>query len=377
MIYLDHASTSPVDPEVLKAMLPFLKESYGNPSSLHQAGQTARAAVDASRMSIASSLGCQPTEIFFTASGTESCNWGIFSTVEKRLLRGKQAHIIVSSIEHSAVLETARFLERTYGVNITEIPVSSDGFVSPDEVVSAFRPETVLVSVMMLNNEIGTLQPVQEIGEICQQRSILFHTDACQALPYFEVKPEALYADLLSINASKINGPKGIGVLYIKEGTEINPWFFGGGQEFAMRAGTENVPGIVGLGKALEILDENRAERSKQVQKMRNDLWQSLEKEIQQIELNGSLEDRSPNNLNIYIPDVDAETLVKRLDIAGFAVSAGSACASGKSEPSHVLLALGYSEERATSSIRISISHLNSVEELGQFILALKDMLSS
>jgi cysteine desulfurase len=375
MIYLDHASTTPIDPEVLQAMMPYLTDLYGNPSSLHKAGQAARAVVDKSRMSIASYLACQPTELFFTSSGTESCNWAIFACIEKRLLKGRQAHIVVSAIEHSSVLETARFLERTYGVQVTEVPVSSEGFVDPDDLLSALRPETVIVSVMLINNEIGTLQPVAEIGKICHQRDVLFHIDACQASPYFSLKPDDLNADLLSLNASKINGPKGIGALYIKEGTEISPWIFGGGQEFGMRAGTENVAGIVGLGKSLELVESHRIDRVEQVTQLRDKLWDDLQSKIPQLELNGSLEKRSPNNLNFYIPGVDAETMVKKLDIAGFAVSAGSACASGKSEPSHVLLALGHNEERAKESLRVSLSHLNTEGEMEEFVSELAKMI--
>jgi cysteine desulfurase len=376
MIYLDHASTTPIDPAVLEAMMPYLTEEYGNPSSLHRLGQSARASVDKARMSIASYLNCQPTEVFFTSSGTESCNWALFSTIENRLLKGKQAHIAVSAVEHSAVLETARFLERTYGVMVTEIPVSDDGFVSTDDVLEAMTSNTVVVSVMMLNNEIGSLQPVSEIAQICHKRQVLFHTDACQATPYFAVDQSQINADLISINASKIFGPKGVGVLFIKEGTDINEWFFGGGQEFGKRSGTENVPGIVGFGKAIELIEEHREERVEQVTALRNQLWDDLQKEIPQIELNGSLINRSPNNLNVFIPEVNGETLVKKLDIAGIAVSAGSACASGKSEPSHVLLALGHGEERAKSSIRISLSHLNTGEELAQFVDSLKGCVS-
>lgn len=373
MIYLDNASTTAIDPEVLQTMMPYLTEQYGNPSSLHQLGQKSRTAIDTARMSLASALHCQPTEVFFTANGTESCNWALIESVERKLVKGRQAHLVLSALEHSAILKTAEFLQNQYAVQTTIVPVTEEGIVDVDSVIEAITDDTVLVSVMMVNNEIGTLQPVSEIGQICQKRGLLFHTDACQSFPYYPVNVDDLHVDLLSINASKIFGPKGVGVLYIREGSDVSSWTFGGGQEFGMRAGTENVPAIVGFGKAVEILEEKREQRTEFVKTLRDQLWTDLQDQIPEIELNGDLEKRSPNNLNLYIPNTDAETLVKKLDLAGFAISAGSACASGKSDPSHVLLALGHSEERATSSIRISLSHLNTEKELKKFVLSLKE----
>lgn len=376
MIYLDNAASTAIDPAVLEEMLPYLSEQYGNPSSLHKLGQSARAAVDKARMSIASYIACQPTEILFTANATESCNWALIESVERKLIRGQQAHLVVSSIEHSAVLKTADFLKRYYSVLTTFVDPTPEGFVDVQSIADAITEDTVLVSVMMVNNEIGTLQDIASIGELCRKQEILFHSDACQATPYYALNVDELKVDLLSMNASKVFGPKGVGVLYVREGTEISAWTFGGGQEFGMRAGTENVPAIVGFGKAVDLLQANREERVQYVSGLRDSLWEQLQKNITYIELNGSLEDRSPNNLNVYIPNTDGETLVKKLDMAGFAVSSGSACASGNTEPSHVLLALGYEEERAKSSIRISLSHLNTEEEMGKFVAALKDTVS-
>jgi len=364
MTYLDHAAATPLDPKVFETMKPWMTEKYGNPSSIHRLGQEALAAVDKARMQVASFLNCQPTEVFFTSSGTESCNWALLGTVERQLLKGKQVHLIISAIEHSAVLETARFLERSYGVAVDYLPVTAEGILEIPVLEASLRPETVLVSVMMVNNEIGTLQPVEEMAQLCQERGVLFHTDACQAAAYFDLDLKKLEADLLSINASKIYGPKGVGVLFIREGTDISPWTFGGGQEFKMRAGTENVPAIVGMGAAVSLV---KREMGNSLQTLRDQLWKQLEKNIDGIDVNGSLENSTPHILNIFIPDIDGETLVKRLDLEGFAVSTGSACTSGTIEPSHVILALGYDEARARSSIRISLGKESTAEEIHSF----------
>jgi len=369
MVYLDYASATPVDPDVLKAMQPWFREQYGNPSSIHQSGQQARAAIDASRSQVAGFLDCQPTEVFFTSSGTESCNWALLGIVEQHMLRGEQAHLVLSEIEHSAVLETARFLERTYNAQLSFVPVTSSGIVDPKQVEQALRPETVLVSTMMVNNEIGTLQPIADIGQLCQKKGIPFHSDACQAAGFYDLNVDALGVDLLSLNAAKLYGPKGVGVLYIRKGTMISPWTFGGAQEFDMRAGTENVPAIVGMGKAIELVQQERHVDS--LHSLRDTLWARLQKDLEGLQLNGDLEQRSPNNLNIHIDGIDGASLVKRLDLAGFAISTGSACASGTVEPSHVLLALGLDEEAARSSIRITLGKQTSLDELQGFSQAL------
>lgn len=365
MIYLDHAAATPLDPRVFKAMQPYLKEKYGNPSSVHQLGQEARAAVNKARLKLADFLHCLPTELYFTSSGTESCNWALLGLVEQRLLKGQQAHLIVSSIEHPAVLECARFLQKSYGIEISYLSVDQEGIVKLEALKELIKAETVLVSVMTVNNEIGTVQPIGDIGKLCREEGILFHSDACQAAGYLDLDLKELQVDLLSMNAGKIYGPKGVGVLYIKEGLNISPWTFGGGQEFGMRSGTENVAAIVGIGRAIELID---AQESEKIARLRDQLWELLRKKIKGLELNGTLKQRVPNNLHLHMAGVDAESLVRRLDLEGVAISMGSACAAGTVEPSHVILALGYDEQRARSSIRISLGRQNTVAEIETFV---------
>lgn len=367
MIYLDYAAATPVDPEVFKAMKPWFTEKYGNPGSLHQLGQEASAAIGKARMSVAQFLGCQPTEVYFTSSATESCNWALLGTIEKRLLSGQQAHLIVTSIEHSAVLETARFLERAYGVQVSYLPVKEEGIIDPLLIEREINPDTVLVSIMMVNSEIGTLQPIETIGKLCREKGVYLHTDACQAAGYYPLDFEKLNVDLLTINATKIFGPKGVGVLAIREGVQISPWTFGGGQELKMRAGTENVPAIVGMGKAVELIQDSR-EEMQGVAQLRDQLLEMIQKAVQGIEVNGSMKERVPNNLNLFVEGVDGTLLVKKMDLKGCAISFGSACGSGLLEPSHVILGLGYDEDRASSSIRISLSKQTTLEEIQQFV---------
>jgi len=370
MTYLDYAAATPLDPRVLEAMKPWMEEQFANPSAIYQAGQQARSAVDEARMKVAQFLGCQPTEVFFTASGTESCNWALLGTVEKQMLSGSPAHVVTSAIEHSAVLKTGQFLQQTYGVENEIIGVDPMGIVDTAALESALKEETAVVSVMMVNNEIGTIQPIAEIAEICHSKGIPLHTDACQASLYLDMKVEDLGVDLLTLNGSKVCGPKGIGVLYVKEGTALSPWSFGGGQEFGMRAGTENVPAIVGLGRALELIGDD----SKTVAELRDLLWERLSA-LPGIERHGSANHSAPHILNVYLPDQDSETVVKKLDMAGFAVSVGSACASGKLEPSHVILALGHNEGRARSSLRISLGRQTTLVEIEAFAEHLTQML--
>jgi cysteine desulfurase len=353
-MYFDSAATTPIDPEVLKAMQPWLTEKFANPSSIYQSGQEARAAVDGARTSIAGFLGCKPTEVYFTASGTESCNWALRGVIERKIIDGNPIHLIVSAIEHSAVFEMARHLQKLYAIELTLLPVNEEGVVELEALEKAIRPETVLVSIMAVNNEIGTIQPIKEIGQLCRNKGIYFHTDACQAAGFMNLNVGTLQIDLLTMNAGKIYGPKGVGMLYVREGVPIDPWTVGGGQEFKFRAGTENVAGIVGFGKAIELIkdDENSP---KKMEALRDHLWKLLQASISNITINGSLEKRSPNNLNILLEGVDGENVVRRLDLMGIAVSTGSACASGTVEPSHVLLALGLSPEASRSSIRITL----------------------
>src|SRR5690606_3093655 len=345
-MYFDSAATTQIDAAVLQAMQPWLAEKFANPSSVYQSGQEARAAIDQARMEIADFLGCKATEIFFTASGTEICNWAIRGIVEKKLsemlflppnllergnfqalISGKRLHLIVSAIEHSAVLEMAKFLQQHRGIELTVLPVNKNGIIDLKELEKALKPETVLVSIMMVNNEIGSIQPIQEVGRLCRSRGVLFHTDACQAAGFFDLKVDDLMVDLLSMNAGKIYGPKGVGALYLREGVAIHPWTIGGGQEFRMHAGTENVAAIVGFGKAIELLRSHPA--NEQIKSLRNLLWKLIQEKISEVTLNGSWEERVPNNLNISLEGVDGESVVRRLDLMGIAVSTGSACASG------------------------------------------------
>jgi cysteine desulfurase len=375
-MYFDYAATTPIDPEVLRAMQPWLQEKFANPSSIYQAGQEARAAVDEAKMKIASFLGCKAPEIYFTSSGTESCNWALRGVVEKKMKSSKKVHVIVSAIEHSAVLEMAKFLEQLYDIDVTYLPVSREGVIDLQILEAAIRPETILVSVMSVNNEIGTIQPVSEIGGICRSKGIYFHSDACQAANFMDLQVDQLQVDLLTLNSGKIYGPKGVGILYIREGTQINPWTFGGGQEFRMRAGTEDVPGIVGFGKAIEVLQQDKVSVTKTTQ-LRNLLWKLIQESVSYVIPNGSLEMRSPNNLNISISGVDGESVVRRLDLIGIAVSTGSACASGTVEPSHVLLALGMSPEAARSSIRITLGKFTTEEEINVLAQKLEEVVTA
>lgn len=368
MIYFDHASATPVDPEVLEVMLPFFSEHYANPSSLHLAGQKSRAAVDKARMKIAEYLGVQPTEVYFCASGTESCNWALVGVMEPLLLRGQQAHLIVSEIEHSAVLGAAKFLEESYATPVTYLPVDKNGRVSPEDLRNALRPDTALVSIMTVNNEIGTVQPIRELSDICKENGVLMHTDACQAIGFIPLDIQELGVDLLTINASKIYGPKGIGALYVRESISISSWTKGGPQEFKKRAGTENVSAIVGFEKAVELANRHYKDLNIYVTELRDTMWKRLQESISEIVLNGEMEHRAPNNLNIWIKGVDGETLVKRMDLAGFAFSTGSACTSGEVTPSHVLMGIGRDIDAAKSSIRITLGKGNNAKEVQQFI---------
>lgn len=366
MIYLDYASATPVDPEVLKAMQPWFSEKYGNPSSTHKLGQEARAAVDKARMTVADFLSCKVDEVYFTASGTESCNWALLGVVEKRMLTGKQAHLIISQIEHYSVLRVAEFLEKAYGTKVTYLPVDKSGLVSPLDVEEAINPNTVLVSVMTSNNEIGSVQPIEEIAGICDAKDVYFHTDACQASDFMDLDVNKPGVDLLSINAGKIYGPKGVGVLYIKEGVRISPWTFGGAQEFGMRAGTENVPAIVGMSRAIELVRDNIGKAAR-VGGLKAKLWKLIETNIKKVSLNGELEGSSPFVLNLTIKGISGDTLVKRMDMEGFAISTASACAASFETVSHVLLNLGLTEEAALSSIRVSLGRGTTMEELNAF----------
>ena len=359
-IYLDYAATAPVLPEVLDAMLPFFVSAFGNASGIHAEGREARKAVEQARRQAAAVLGAEPREILFTSGGSESNNLAIRGTA--MALRGKGNHIVTSSIEHPSVLNTCRGLEKE-GFRVTYLPVDADGSVSPEDVRNAVGPDTVLVSVMAANNEIGTLQPVREIGEICREKGVVFHTDAVQAAGLLKTDVRELNADLLSISAHKFHGPKGVGALYVRKGTRLEPLVRGGEQERGLRAGTENVPGIVGLGKALEIAAAKREETAARIRELRDLLIRLILERVTGARLNGHPERRLPNNCHFSFAGIESEALLLRLDLAGIAVSGGSACTSGSMEPSHVLRAIGLREDMLKSGVRLTLGRETTREE--------------
>jgi len=360
-IYLDYASTTPTDKRVVEAMLPYFGDIFGNPASIHAFGQEAKAAVEGARQRIAVFLGADPAEIVFTSGGTESDNFAIKGVATAN--RAKGSHIITSSVEHHAVLETCRFLERE-GFAVTYLPVDRDGMVDPAAVAGAITPQTVLVSIMHANNEIGTIQPVAEIGRIAHERGILFHTDAVQTFGHLPFTVRELDCDLLSVSAHKLYGPKGVGLLYIRKGTRIVPHMNGGEQESGRRASTLNVPGIVGFGKAVELAGAELAEETERLTAMRDRLIRGLFERLDGIRLNGHPTQRLPNNINISVEDVDGEGMVLSLDMLGIAATTGSACASSSVEPSHVLAAIGVPREPPHGSLRFSLGRYTKKSDI-------------
>jgi len=357
-IYMDANATTPLLPEVLEAMRPWLLENFGNASSIHQPGQQARAAVERARSSVARLLNCRESEIVFTSGGTESDNLALFGLVQPG------DHIITTSIEHHAVLHAAERLAAR-GLEVTFLPVSSDCRVDPDEVRRALRPNTKLISIMMANNETGVIQPVEEIGKLAQEADIWFHTDAVQAVSKIPVDVQAIGCDLLSLSGHKIHAPQGTGVLYVRRGTQLEPLFFGGTHERQRRAGTENVAGIVGLGKAAEIAAQSLAEgKVAQLAALRDRFETGILTAIEGAGVNGAGLPRVPNTTNLYFNNLEGEALVIALDLKGIAVSGGSACASGAAEPSHVLTAMGLAPERARASLRFSLTKLNTQQDI-------------
>lgn len=353
MIYLDHAATTPVDPAVLEAMLPFLRSVYGNPSSVYGPGREARAAIDRARDTVAAALGCQSRELIFTSGGSESDNLAIRGVAARNRDRGK--HIICSQVEHHAVLHTCQDLERN-GYDVTYLPVDAYGRVDPEDLRAALRPDTMLVSVMTGNNEVGTIQPVRELAAIThEQGSAYFHTDAVQAFGKLPVKVDDTGADLLTISAHKINGPKGVGALYVRMGTRIQPLITGGGHERNRRAGTENVAGIAGLAEAVRLAEHNRDRDAGVMRAARDQLIGGLIEGLPDARLTGHPTERLPHHASFVIPGVEGDALLMRLDRAGVYASSGSACTSGSLEPSHVLLAMGISPQDALSSLRLTV----------------------
>ena len=377
-IYLDAAATTPLDPDVLAAMMPYLTGSFGNPSSIYQLGQETKAAIEDARGAVARVIGARPAEIVFTSGATESDNTalaGVLWSARFRSPNGPAPHLITSAIEHHAVLHCAEFLEKQ-GFAVTVLPVDRDGFVDPATVEAAIRPETALISIMYANNEVGAIQPIAEIGRIAREHGVPFHTDAVQAAGALAIDVDALNVDLLSLSAHKFGGPKGVGCLYVRKGVAIEWMQFGGGQESGRRGGTENVAGIVGFGAAIERAERGRTERSESLRALRDELHTMIVAAIPDARLNGpaDVDRRLPNNLNIAIPGVQGETMLLALDMMGIAASAGSACTTGNSAPSHVLLAMGLSEELARSSLRFSVGSGITSEDLDDVVGALAEI---
>ena len=351
-IYADNAATTPVSEEVLAAMLPHFRTGYGNPSSIYKLGRDAQRDIETAREKVAKALGAQPAEIFFTSCGSESDNWALKGTAERMAKKGKK-HIITSVFEHHAILHTCEYLEK-HGYEVTYVPVSDKGLVDPEDVRRAIREDTALVSIMYANNEIGTIQPIEEIAAICHEKGVLFHTDAVQAVGHVEIDVKKQGIDMLSLSGHKIHAQKGIGVLYVRKGIVLPNLIHGGGQERAKRAGTENVPAIVGLGVAIEAATRNIAEKAAIITPRRNRLIDGL-LTIPYTRLNGDRDKRLPGNLNISFEGIEGESLLLMLDMNGICASSGSACTSGSLDPSHVLLSIGLKHEVSHGSLRLSI----------------------
>lgn len=361
MIYLDNAATTKVADSVVDAMLPYFKEYYGNASSIYQLGAKSKEALDESREYIAGTLGAKTNEIYFTAGGSESDNWAIKATADAYARKGK--HIITSAIEHHAVLHTCEYLEK-HGYEVTYVGVDENGVIKLDELKAAIRPDTILISVMFANNEIGTIQPIKEIGEIAKEHDILFHTDAVQAYAQVPINVDEMHIDMLSASGHKLNGPKGIGFLYIRKGIKIRSFVHGGQQERGRRAGTENIPGIVGLAAAAKRSFSMLEEKMQKEIELRDYLISRIEAEIPYCRLNGDHKKRLPNNVNFSFQFIEGESMLILLDSKGIAASSGSACTSGSLDPSHVLLAIGLPHEIAHGSLRLTLSEENTKEEM-------------
>lgn len=371
LIYLDNAATTKTAPEVVEAMLPYFTERYGNPSSIYGFAAANKEVITGCREQIAGILGAKSEEIYFTAGGSESDNWALIATAEAYGSKGK--HIITSKIEHHAILHTCEYLEKK-GYEVTYLDVDEAGLVDLEQLRASIREDTILISVMFANNEIGTIQPIGKIGQIAQEHGILFHTDAVQAFGQIPINVDELHIDMLSASGHKFNGPKGIGFLYIRRGVKIRSFIHGGAQERRRRAGTENVPGIVGIGAAAERAARTRKERTGKEREMRDYLIRRIESEIPYCRLNGDREKRLPNNVNFSFRFVEGESLLIRLDMKGICASSGSACTSGSLDPSHVLLAIGLPHEIAHGSLRMTLSEEITKEEADYVVEALKEI---
>lgn len=364
-VYLDNSATTKTDEEVVKAMLPYLQENYGNPSSIYQIGRDTRRAIEEAREKVAKVLKCESNEIYFTAGGSESDNTAIKGIAHSYQKKGN--HIITSKIEHPAVLETCKQLEKE-GFEVSYIGVKENGIIDIEELKNAIKSTTILITIMFANNEIGTIQPIEEIGEIAKENQIIFHTDAVQAVGSLEIDVKKMNIDSLSLSAHKFYGPKGVGALYVKKGIKFDKFIDGGHQERNQRAGTENVAGIVGLAKAIELAYQNLEEQNKKIKELRDYYVEKIKEKIPYIKINGDMEKRLPGNSNISFQFIEGEGILLNLDLKGICASSGSACTSGSLEPSHVLLAIGLPHEIAHGSLRVSIGKHNTKEEMDYVI---------
>ncbi len=360
-VYLDNAATTALSPKVLEKMMPYLTDIYGNASSPHSFGQTARIGVEHAREQVARAINADPSEIVFTGCGTESDNTVLFGVAERYAKKGD--HIITTNVEHHAILHSCAALEKK-GIKVTYLPVDKDGLVTPEQVRDAITDKTILVSVMFANNEVGTIMPIPEIAAVCHEKGVLFHTDAVQAAGHIPIDVKAMGIDMLSISGHKFHGPKGVGVLYERKGIHLPSYIIGGEQEKGRRAGTENVAGIVGLGEALELAVTNMSETSARMTRMRDRLIEGIEATIPEVKLNGHRTKRLPNNVNFSIKYIEGESILLMLDMAGIAASSGSACTSGSLDPSHVLLALGLTHEVAHGSVRMTLGDDTTDEDI-------------
>lgn len=372
-IYADNAATTKVAPEVVDAMLTYFTETYGNPSSIYNEGRTARVAVEKAREQVANAIGASPKEIYFTGSGSEADNWALRSTA--RALSKKGNHIITSAVEHHAVLHTCQDLEKQ-GFEVTYLPVDKYGMVSPDDVKAAIKDTTIMISIMFANNEIGTIMPIAEIGKIAKEAGVVFHTDAVQAVGNVEIDVKAMNIDMLSLTAHKFHGPKGCGALYVRQGVKLMSFITGGAQERMRRAGTENVPGIVGLGKAIELATANIKEKQEKLIALRDRYIKKVLETVPYSRLNGHPTERLAGNANISFEYIEGEGLLLSLDQKGIAASSGSACTSGSLDPSHVLLAIGLKHEQAHGSLRTSFGEDTTVEDIDYMVDAIAEIVA-
>ena len=360
-VYLDNAATTALSPGVLEAMMPYFTQHYGNPSSVHAFGREAKQGLDKARDQVAKALHCDPSEVIFTGCGTESDNTVLLGVAQRYGNKGK--HIITTNVEHHAILHTCEYLEKQ-GYSVTYLPVDQDGLVTAEQVAAAIRPDTILVSIMFANNEVGTIMPIQEIGAVCKEKGVLFHTDAVQAVGHIPVDVQAMHIDMLSLSAHKFHGPKGVGALYCRKGIRLPSYIMGGAQEKGRRAGTENVAGIVGLGAAIQLATEQLEENRAKMTALRDRLMTGIQARISEVKLNGHPTNRLPNNVNFSFKYIEGESILLMLDMNGIAASSGSACTSGSLDPSHVLLALGLPHETAHGSVRLTLGDETTEEDI-------------